>query len=182
MIARFPRLSVLLAALLLTGFAFPGLVRAQMSAQEQLKLVKVPDDIQVQLFASEPMITNPSAIDVDTKGRVWLAEIQFYRAKAKKEPPEDKIKVLIDTDGDGVADKVVTFAEHVFCPMSVCVAGDKCYVWTSPDLWVYKIKETADGPVADGPPTKLLTGSGGYNHDHGAHSIVPGPEHKWWMS
>ncbi|HEY2882582.1 MAG TPA: PVC-type heme-binding CxxCH protein, partial [Pirellulales bacterium] len=54
------------------------------------------------------------------------------------------------------------------------------YVATSPDLWVYEDK---DGDLkADGPPTKLLTGFGGYNHDHGAHSLVLGPDHRWWMS
>ncbi len=64
--------------------------------------------------------------------------------------------------------------------MSVCVAGDKVYVATSPDLWVYEDK---DGDLkADGPPKKLLTGFGGHNHDHGAHSLVLGPDHKWWMS
>ena len=64
--------------------------------------------------------------------------------------------------------------------MSICVAGSKVYVATSPDLWVYEDK---DGDLkADGPPQKLLTGFGGHNHDHGAHSLVLGPDHKWWMS
>jgi putative membrane-bound dehydrogenase-like protein len=150
-----------------------------MSPQEQLKTLRVPDGFEVSLFASEPMITNPSAIDIDTHGRVWVAEIQWYRARAKQ-PPADKIKVLEDTDGDGVADKMTVFAEGLFAPMSVCVAGDKVYVATSPDLWVYEDK---DGDLkADGPPRKLLTGFGGFNHDHGAHSLVLGPDHKWWMA
>ncbi len=60
------------------------------------------------------------------------------------------------------------------------VVYDRVYVATSPDLWVYEDK---DGDLhADGPPQKLLTGFGGYNHDHGAHSLVLGPDHKWWMS
>ena len=43
--------------------------------------------------------------------------------------------------------------------------------------------EDKDGDLkADGPPKKLLTGFGGHNHDHGAHSLVLGPDHKWWMS
>ena len=42
--------------------------------------------------------------------------------------PEDKIKVLEDTNGDGKADNATVFAEGLFCPMSVCVAGDKVYV------------------------------------------------------
>ncbi len=152
---------------------------AQRSPDEELKTLKAAPEMEVSLFASEPLITNPAAIDVDTHGRVWVAEIQFYRGGAKQ-PPADKIKVLEDTDGDGRADKVTVFAEGLFAPMSVCVAGSKVFVATSPDLWMFEDK---DGDLkADGPPTKLLTGFGGYNHDHGAHSIVLGPDHKWWMS
>lgn len=150
-----------------------------MSPEEELATLRVPNGMEAVLFAAEPLITNPSAIDVDTHGRVWVAEIEWYRAAAK-EPPADKIKVLEDTDGDGRADKVTTFAEGLFAPMSVCVAGDKVYVATSPDLWVY---EDRNGDLkADGPPKKLLTGFGGRNHDHGAHSLVLGPDHQWWMS
>ncbi|HXT58882.1 MAG TPA: PVC-type heme-binding CxxCH protein [Pirellulales bacterium] len=152
---------------------------AQKLPEEEVKSLQVPQGMDISLFASEPMITNPAAIDVDTQGRVWVAEIQWYRAQAKN-PPADKIKVLEDTDGDGKADKATVFAEGLFAPMSICVAGDKVYVATSPDLWLYEDK---NGDLkADGPPKKLLTGFGGHNHDHGAHSLVLGPDHKWWMS
>jgi putative membrane-bound dehydrogenase-like protein len=153
--------------------------RAQMKPEAELASLRPAADLDVRLFASEPMVTNPAAIDVDTKGRVWVVEIEHYRAAAKG-PPSEKIKVLEDTDGDGRADKVTVFYEGLFCPMSICVAGDKVFVATSPDLWVFEDK---DGDLkADGPPKKLLTGFGGYNHDHGAHSLVLGPDHKWWMS
>ena len=152
---------------------------AQLSPDEELKTLQAAPGLEVSLFASEPLITNPAAIDVDTAGRVWVAEIQWYRGGAKS-PPADKIKVLEDTDGDGRADRVTVFAEGLFAPMSICVAGPRVYVATSPDLWVF---EDNDGDLrADGPPQKLLTGFGGYNHDHGAHSLVLGPDHKWWMS
>ena len=151
--------------------------QAQKSPEEELKTLKVPPGVEISLFAAEPLITNPAAIDVDTQGRVWVVEIQNYR---KAQEPSEKIKVLEDTDGDGRADKVTVFADDLFAPMSVCVAGDKVYVATSPDLWVYEDK---NGDLkADGPPKKLLTGFGGRNHDHGAHSLVLGPDHKWWMS
>ncbi|MBL9091355.1 MAG: c-type cytochrome [Planctomycetaceae bacterium] len=165
------------AALLVAFAAAP--VLAQKSPEDELKSLAVAPGLELSLFASEPMITNPAAIDIDTHGRVWVAEIQWYR-RAAKDPPADQIKVLEDTDGDGRADKSTVFADDVFAPMSLCVAGDKVYVATSPDLWVYEDK---NGDLkADGPPKKLLTGFGGKNHDHGAHSLVLGPDHKWWMA
>jgi putative membrane-bound dehydrogenase-like protein len=180
---RFVRLAesrlIAVAALSLCLSLPASAARAQKSPDDELKALQVPADMEVALYASEPMITNPAAIDVDTHGRVWVAEIQWYR-RAAKDPPADKIKVLEDTDGDGRADKVTVFADGLFAPMSVTVAGTKVYVATSPDLWVFEDK---DGDLkADGPPEKLLTGFGGYNHDHGAHSIVLGPDHKWWMA
>ncbi|MGH7135316.1 MAG: PVC-type heme-binding CxxCH protein, partial [Pirellulales bacterium] len=161
------------------AFGIVSSVGAQRPPEEELKTLEVSDDMEVSLFAAEPMVINPAAIDIDTQGRVWVAEIQWYRAQAK-EPPADKIKVLEDTDGDGKADKVTVFADGVFAPMSICVAGDKVYVATSPDMWVYEDKN--GDLVADGQPKKLLTGFGSKNHDHGAHSLVLGPDHKWWMS
>jgi len=169
--------AVLSWGLLCSALASP--VLAQRSPQDELAELRPAADMEVSLFASEPLITNPAAIDIDTQGRVWVAEIQWYRAAAK-DPPSDKIKVLEDTDGDGRADKATVFAEGLFCPMSICVAGDRVYVATSPDLWVYEDKN--HDLKADGPPKKLLTGFGGRNHDHGAHSLVLGPDHKWWMS
>jgi len=169
----------LLFALSAIAVSFVAPAWAQKSPEEELKALVVPDDMEIKLFASEPMITNPAAIDIDTQGRVWVAEIQWYR-RAAKTPGADRIVVLEDTDKDGVADKSTVFADALFAPMSVCVAGDKVYVATSPDLWMYEDK---NGDLkADGPPKKILTGFGGNNHDHGAHSLVLGPDHKWWMA
>ncbi|MCL6501938.1 MAG: c-type cytochrome [Pirellulales bacterium] len=175
------RIAAHAALCLFCGFSLlagPAAV-AQLSPEEELRTLAAARGMEVSLYASEPLITNPAAIDIDTHGRVWVAEIQWYRAAAKN-PPADKIKVLEDTDGDGRADRVTVFADGVFAPMSICVAGEQVYVATSPDLWVY---EDRDGDLrADGPPRRLLTGFGGYNHDHGAHSLVLGPDHKWWMA
>ena len=70
-------------------------------------------ELDVELFAAEPMMANPSNIDVDHLGRVWVCEVLNYRhfrnkdAKPRKEG--DRILVLEDTDGDAVADKETVF-------------------------------------------------------------------------
>ena len=158
MMCRIRKIFALSLLTIVVAAAAPA--QAQNSPEAELKTLKVPAGFRVGLFASEPMITNPSAIDVDTKGRVWVAEIQFYR-RAAKTPPADQIKVLEETDGDGRADKATVFAEGILAPMSICVAGSKVYVATSPDLWVF---EDRNGDLkADGPPKRLMTGFGGAN-------------------
>ena len=44
-----------------------------LSPEDALKALKVADGFQVELFAAEPMLINPTSIDVDHKGRVWVA-------------------------------------------------------------------------------------------------------------
>ena len=60
--------------------------------------------MQAELFASEPMILSPSSIDIDHRGRVWMAEIVNYRRHNGKRAEGDRILILEDTNGDGVAE------------------------------------------------------------------------------
>ena len=160
--------------------ALTGVAQAQKTPDQTMQALRTADGFEVGLFASEPMITNPTALDVDTQGRVWVAEGQYYR-RAAKDPGIDKIKVLEDLDGDGKADKATVFADDLLVPMSVCVAGDKVYVGESPNLYVYEDK---DGDLVADPGSKrvLLKGFGGRNHDHGLHSLTLGPDHKLYMT
>ena len=161
----------------LLGLASPAW--AQKPPAETVAGFSTAEGFEVKLFASEPMISNPIAVDVDSRGRVWVTEGTKYRRNVG-DPPNDKIKVLEDTDGDGVADKVTVFCSDLNAAMGVCVAGSKVYVPESPNLYVYT---DANGDlVADGPRQLLLTGFGGKNHDHGVHSQVFGPDHKLYMT
>jgi len=156
-----------------------GPTSAQKPPQESAASVSAVEGFDVKLFASEPMIVNPIAVDVDTYGRVWVTEGTKYRRNVSN-PPDDKIKVLEDTDGDGVADKMTVFTSDLNAAMGVCVAGTKIYVPESPNLYVYE--DANNDLVPDGPRKILLTGFGGKNHDHGVHSQVFGPDHKLYMT
>src|SRR5205814_9125140 len=59
---------------------------------------------------------NPSSIDIDSRGRVWVCEGANYRVSPHMNKPwgvqrqgGDRILILEDTDGDGRADKETVF-------------------------------------------------------------------------
>ena len=58
---------------------------------------------ELSLFASEPMFQNPTNIDIDHKGRVYVCEAYNYRPQIsgiKTKFEGDRIMILEDTNGD----------------------------------------------------------------------------------
>src|SRR5262245_46969171 len=116
----------LLAAILFGLWTAPSL--AQKSADETVKSMTVADGLQVELFAAEPMVINPTSIDVDQLGRVWVCEAVNYRRILFKRPmlrPEgDRIVILTDKDGDGKADESTVFyqGKELIAPIGIAVA------------------------------------------------------------
>jgi putative membrane-bound dehydrogenase-like protein len=185
----------LLALALLAGVSAPAV--AQLPPEKALASMKAADGLQVELFAAEPMLVNPTSIDVDHLGRVWVCEAVNYRRKLFNRPmlrPEgDRIVVLTDKDGDGKADESTVFYQgpDLIAPIGIAVAAYqspdrkggvsyKVFVCQSPDILVFEDKD-GDGK-ADGPPKKLLTGFGGFDHDHGVHGINIGPDGKLYFT
>src|SRR6476659_5170335 len=117
-----------LAVLVLGLFAAPSL--AQKSPEETVKSMTVADGLQVELFAAEPMLVNPTSIDVDHLGRVWVREAVNYRRVMFNRPilrPEgDRIVILEDTTGSGKADKSTVFyqGKDLIAPIGIAVAKD----------------------------------------------------------
>jgi putative membrane-bound dehydrogenase-like protein len=165
---------------------------AQVAADKTLPTFTAADGLEVSLWASEPLLTNPTCIDIDHRGRVWVCESVNYRHKLRKRPPVrpegDRILILEDSQATGRADKVTTFyqAPDFLAPLGIAVAKDpsgpgyKVYVCHSPDILRFEDKN-GDGK-ADGPPRKLLTGFRGYDHDHGVHGVLIGPDGKLYFS
>src|SRR5947209_8388605 len=94
----------------------------------------VHKDLQATLFASEPMITNPTNLDIDYRGRVWICDVKNYRGNNGKRPEGDRILILEDTDGDGKYDKVTTFYQgrDVDSATGICVVGNNVIRACSP--------------------------------------------------
>jgi putative membrane-bound dehydrogenase-like protein len=170
----------------------PAVAPAQVPPDKVLPTFHVVDGLQLELFAAEPMLVNPTCIDIDHRGRVWVCEAVNYRrinfGRPILRPEGDRIVILEDTDGDGKADKSTVFyqGKDLYGPMGIAVAKDpsgpgyKVYVCQSPDILVFT--DSKGEGKADGPPKKLLTGFGGFDHDHGVHGILIGPDMKLYFS
>src|SRR5580698_4708879 len=91
----------------------PALAVAQVTPERAIETMKVAPDLQIELFAHEPYLINPTSIDVDHLGRVWVCEAVNYRrinyGRPIIRPEGDRIIILEDTKGVGKADKSTVF-------------------------------------------------------------------------
>src|SRR5688572_11550282 len=62
-------------------------------------------NLEVTVWATSPMLRNPTNVDFDKDGRLWVAEGVNYRKHYERQPAGDRIVVLEDTNGDGKADR-----------------------------------------------------------------------------
>ena len=147
----------------------------------------LPDDLEATLWAQSPLFYNPTNMDVDSKGRIWITEAVNYRnfnndsTRFLHHHNGDRVMILQDTDGDGEADDSKVFVEDkdLISPLGIAVIGNKIFVSCAPHLIVYT---DVDGD--DKPDSKelFLTGFGGKDHDHSLHSMVAGPDGNFYFN
>src|SRR5437016_8162081 len=155
------------------------------AARESVKKFTVADGLEASLFASEPMVHNPTDMDIDERGRVWITEGVNYRSSFQKwgvlQPAGDRIVILDDTNGDGIADKETVFYQDpsINAALGICVLGNKVIVSSSPNVFVLS---DVDGDGKADKRELLFTGIGGKDHDHGVHAFVFGPDGKLYFN
>jgi putative membrane-bound dehydrogenase-like protein len=146
-----------------------------------------PDDMEVTLWAESPMLYNPTNMDIDIKGRVWITEAVNYR-EFKNKPDNrlnhekgERVMILEDTNQDGKADKSTVFVEDkdLISPLGIAIVGNKVYVSAAPNLVVYTDENGDD--KADKKEI-FLTGFGGKDHDHSLHSGVMTPDGQFFFN
>lgn len=152
-----------------------------LSPKDSLQSLEVADGMKVELFASEPMLLSPSSIDIDHKGRVWVAEIVNYRGHNGKRAEGDRIIILEDTDGDGVADQSKTYYQgrDIDSPHGVCVLGNKVIVSAGEQVLIFT--DNNDDDIPDDKKV-LFNVIGGKQHDHGIHAFCFGPDGKLYFN
>lgn len=150
-----------------------------LSPAQSQTLVQVPVGFRLELFASEPDIKKPIAMDWDVRGRLWIIETVDYpnSVKSDKGEGDDRITICEDTDNDGKADKFTVFAEGLNIPTSFVFADGGIIVAQAPHFLF--LKDTNGDDKADVRKI-LIDGWGTFDTHAGPSNLKYGLDNKIW--
>ncbi|HVV99668.1 MAG TPA: PVC-type heme-binding CxxCH protein, partial [Planctomycetaceae bacterium] len=146
-----------------------------LTGEEALSKMTIGKGLKINLFASEekfPELIQPVQMAWDTKGRLWVAIWPSYPHWKPKDEMNDKLLILEDTNGDGVADTCKTFADHLHNPTGFEFWNGGVLLAMAPDL-VF-LKDTDGDDKAD-VRQSILHGLDSADTHHTANSFTLDP-------
>jgi glucose/arabinose dehydrogenase/azurin/lysophospholipase L1-like esterase len=146
-----------------------------LGAEEAMEKITLADGLEISLFASEemfPELVNPVQMQMDTKGRLWVSAWATYPKWEPLKEMTDKLLILEDTTGDGVADKSTTFAS-IHNPTGFEFWNGGVIVVSAPDILF--LKDTTGDDKAD-VKVRLMGAIDSADTHHTANNVVLGPD------
>lgn len=128
--------------------------------EKALATFQVVDGFQIEMVASEPLVADPVAMEIDEAGRMYVVEMHGYPLDKSG---SGKIKLLTDTDGDGKMDKSIAFAEGLMLPTGVMRWKKGIIVTDAPNVLYL---EDSDGDGKADLRDTLVTGFALSNPQH----------------
>ncbi len=145
-----------------------------LTPEAQQQTFKMAEDLEISLFAAEPLVENPIHMNFDSRGRLWVASSPIYPQLRPGAQPNDSIIILEDTNGDGVADKKTVFADGLLIPTAILPdERGGAYVANSTEL--LHIADT-DGDGIGDKRQVLLSGFGTEDTHHILHTFRWSPD------
>ncbi|MEZ5302582.1 MAG: hypothetical protein R3F11_18395 [Verrucomicrobiales bacterium] len=147
--------------------------------QAQIDSFTVDDALEVNLFARDPDIAKPIHMNFDGRGRLFVVSSTTYPHIVPGDAEGDKVIVLEDADGDGVAEKRTVFADGLYIPTAVLPYADGAFVANATEILFLRDKD-GDG-MAEERQT-VLSGFGTEDTHHIIHTFHWGPEGMMYMN
>ena len=109
------------------------------AATDAVATFRLAQGFRVELVASEPHVCSPVDMAFDEDGRLWVVEMIDYPYDERDGvPPEGRIKVLEDDDGDGRFDRSFVFADRLRWPTGLCLWDGGVFLAAAPDILYLK--------------------------------------------
>lgn len=144
-----------------------------LAPEESRRQFSLPDDLRIELVASEPLVADPTAIAFDERGRLYVGELHGYNLEgyldivelnktgtldrevrrvqasppavaAAKQETYGTVKLLIDDNGDGRMDRASVWADRLPPMYGVVPARGGLIVTCPPDI-IYLADRDGDG-------------------------------------
>lgn len=141
----------------------------------------VPAGFEATLFACDPLVEYPSVIALGPRpGSLFVAH-DYMTGLGVEITRRDEIRLLIDSDGDGYADRSSLFAEGFNSIQGLAFDGEAVYVMHAP--YLTRVRDVDGNDVAE-ERSDLLGGLGlppeeNSNRLHCANGVVVG--HDGWL-
>ena len=153
-----------------------------LTPEESMAKMTLAKGFKVNLFADEskfPEIGNPVQMQVDGKGRLWVAAWKTYPKWEPLKPMDDSLVILHDENNDGVADRSTIFA-HVHNPLGFEFWNGGVIVTSQPDILFLRDNDGDD--VAD-ERYVIFQGTDSADTHHAANNLIYGPDGGiYWQS
>ncbi len=142
--------------------------RPPLSPEAALSTFTLEPGFRIDLVAAEPLVMDPVAMDIDEHGRIFVVEMPGYPLDSGG---SGRVKLLQDTDGDGMPDAATVYADGLRLPTGIMRWRDGVIVTDPPEV-LFLADTTGDG-VAD-VRRVMLTGFALSNAQHNANTPVYG--------
>jgi len=129
-----------------------------LSPEEALKSFHLNEDFTIEIFAAEPFVRDPVDLVFDEEGKAYVVEMPDYPYPPMQGKAAGRIRLLMDTNGDGSIDKSTVFADSLSEATSIFPWKGGLIVTAAP--YIMYLKDTNGDSRAD---TKEVLFSGFFN-------------------
>ncbi len=94
----------------------------------------IKSGFRIDRIAGEALVEDPGAMAFDEDGRLYVVELRDYPNRRNETPHLGRVRLLQDTNNDGIFDTSTIFADDLPLPSAVICSGGGAFVAAAPDI------------------------------------------------